>query len=59
MFLKVCKFRNLQAFRANEEDVSFVSYDQILTILSSPNIPFHENEKYYLFQNEVDVFEKV
>ncbi|CAH1973415.1 unnamed protein product [Acanthoscelides obtectus] len=59
MFLKVCKFQNMQAFRANDNDMSFVGYDQILAILPPPNIFVKVNKTYYKFHNDVDVFEKV
>ncbi|CAH2011519.1 unnamed protein product [Acanthoscelides obtectus] len=57
MFLKVCKFQNMQAFRANDNDTSFVGYDQIIAILPPPNIFVKGNKTYYKFHNDVDVFE--
>nr|CAH7724830.1 unnamed protein product [Callosobruchus chinensis] len=59
MFLKVCKFQNSQTFKANDNDKSFVNYDQILKILSAPHIFTDKNRLYYKFNEDVDVFEKV
>nr|CAH7768592.1 unnamed protein product [Callosobruchus chinensis] len=59
MFLKVCKFQNSQTFKANDNDKSFVNYDQILEILSAPHIFTDKNRLYYKFNEDVDVFEKV
>ncbi|CAH2000536.1 unnamed protein product [Acanthoscelides obtectus] len=59
MFLKVCKFQNMQAFRANDNDKSFVGYNQILAILPPPYIFVKGIKTYYKFHDDVDVFEKV
>ncbi|CAF4951139.1 unnamed protein product [Pieris macdunnoughi] len=45
-------------FRINDNDVSDVKWEQILTILPVPNIRMKGNRVFYKFPKPVDVFEK-
>lgn len=58
MFLKVCKLQKSQAFRVKLNDVAFVNFDQIISILPSPIRLVDANKTYFKFKDEVDVFEK-
>ncbi|KAL3283991.1 hypothetical protein HHI36_018161 [Cryptolaemus montrouzieri] len=45
-------------FRIDENDMSDVKWEQILTILPVPNIHMKGNRVFYKFPKSVDVFEK-
>ncbi|GBM33673.1 hypothetical protein AVEN_203708-1 [Araneus ventricosus] len=60
--LKVTYFRatdeNCQLFRYMEEDISYVDFDQIISILPNPNIVIKGNRVFYRFPYSIDAFEK-
>lgn len=60
--LKVAFFRvtgeNGQLFRLMEEDISYVEFDQIISILPNPQLVMKGNRVYYRFPFPIDVFEK-
>ncbi len=60
--LKVAFFRltgeNIQLFRLMEEDISYVEFDDIISILPNPQLVMKDNIIYYRFPFSIDVFEK-
>ncbi|CAH1154504.1 unnamed protein product [Phaedon cochleariae] len=58
MFLKVCELNSKQVFKPNERDISYVTFDDILNVLPTPSMIFHDNKLFYEFNMGVDVFEK-
>ncbi|CAF4937685.1 unnamed protein product [Pieris macdunnoughi] len=56
-FLKISN-EDATFFRINDNDVSDVKWEQILTILPVPNIRMKGNRVFYKFPKPVDVFEK-
>jgi hypothetical protein len=60
--LKVAFFRltgeNGQLFRLMEEDISYVEFDDVISILPNPKLVMKGNRIYYRFPFPIDVFEK-
>lgn len=57
MSLKVTN-NDASLFKADEEDISYVSFDDILEILPNPSLILKGNRVYYKFPKSLDVFEK-
>lgn len=46
-------------FKVDEQDVSFISEDQIIQALPTPNLILKGQRMFYSFKKSVNVFEKV
>ncbi len=55
-----CKVRDQagKLFKIDEEDISFISQDQIVQTLPTPNLMLKGQKMFYSFKKSVDVFEK-
>ncbi|CAH0553265.1 unnamed protein product [Brassicogethes aeneus] len=49
--------KNLQTFKLDENDKSYILQDQILEVLPEPSLLLKGNRVFYRFQKNVDVFE--
>ena len=58
MYLRVCEIGKEQAFRADERDISYVSYQDIIKILPPPEIIQPNSKMFYKFKNNIEVFEQ-
>ncbi|CAH0558950.1 unnamed protein product [Brassicogethes aeneus] len=58
MYLRVCKLNKKQVFKIDENDMSYVRYEDITSILPSPIIISHKCIQYYQFEKDIDVFEQ-
>ncbi|CAH0550451.1 unnamed protein product [Brassicogethes aeneus] len=58
MYLRVCKLNKKQVFKIDENDISYVRYEDITSILPSPIIISHKCIQYYQFEKDIDVFEQ-
>lgn len=57
MSLKVTN-NDASLFRADEDDISYVSFEDILEILPNPSLILKRNRIYYEFPKRLGVFEK-
>lgn len=56
-FLKICNQKG-QTFRIDEQDISDVSFDQIIQKLDNPDLIVKGRREFYQFSTLVDVFER-
>lgn len=45
-------------FKLRKNDVSYITFDQIITIIPKPRMKVEHNQEYYYFDKDVDIFEK-
>lgn len=59
LFFKSCASTSEnQLFKLNESDVSYINFEQIISILPTPNIVLQGNRVYYKFPGKIDVNER-
>lgn len=58
MFLKTVSGNQAKMFKLNEEDIAYVSFDQIKAILPEPTQVMKGNRIYYKFEKAVNIWEK-
>lgn len=49
---------NAKKFKLDPSDVSYVAFEQIISIISTPFLRKENNREYYYFDTDIDVYEK-
>lgn len=57
IFCKICD-ETEKKFRINDEDISFITWDQVLKKLPSPNLKIRGQRIFYTFNESIDVFKR-
>lgn len=57
IFCKICD-ETRKKFRINDDDISFITWDQVLKKLPSPNFKMRGQRIFYAFNESIDVFER-
>lgn len=57
VFCKICDETG-KKFRINDYDISFISWDQVLKKLPSPNLKMRGQRSFYAFNESIDVYER-
>lgn len=55
---KTFKITKKCRFRDGFSDVSYINFEQIINIISTPLLKREQNREYYYFDNDIDVLEK-
>lgn len=58
IFCKICD-ETAKKFRINDDDISFITWDQVLKKLPSPILKMRGQRIFYAFNESFDVFERV
>lgn len=49
---------NIRKFKLEPKDISYIDFEQIISIIPTPTLKKEKSQEYYYFDNDIDVFEK-